>query len=103
MDYYLGQVGISPKDFWKYTFKECYLVAEHYHINNNLDWEKFRYVSCMIYNSNITKSNQAKKPHQLFKLPQDNITKASGPKSTKEEYETFLKKIEEKEKKSKAK
>ena len=55
----------------------------------------------MIYNSNITKSNQAKKPHQLFKLPQDNITKASGPKSTKEEYETFLKKIEEKEKKSK--
>tara|TARA_Y100001951_G_C11033309_1_gene126184 strand:+ start:322 stop:495 length:174 start_codon:yes stop_codon:yes gene_type:complete len=57
----------------------------------------------MIYNTNISKSNQAKKPHQLFKLPQDNITKDSGPKSTKEEYETFLKKIEEKEKKSKAK
>ena len=46
----------------------------------------------MIYNTNISKSNQAKKPHQLFKLPQDNITKDSGPKSTKEEYETFLKK-----------
>ena len=57
----------------------------------------------MIYNTNISKSNQAKKPHQLFKLPQDNITRESGPKSTREEYETFLKKIEEKEKSGKSK
>ena len=57
----------------------------------------------MIYNTNISKTNQAKKPHQLFKLPQDNISKISQPKSTKEQYEIFLKKIEEKEKKSKTK
>ena len=57
----------------------------------------------MIYNTNISKSNQAKKPHQLFKLPQDNIAKVSAPESTREEYETFLKKIEDKEKKSKTK
>ncbi len=57
----------------------------------------------MIYNTNISKSNQAKKPHQLFKLPQDNITRESGPKSTRKQYETFLKKIEEKEKNGKTK
>lgn len=57
----------------------------------------------MIYNTNISKSNQAKKPHQLFKLPQDKIQNVSKPKSTKEQYERFLKKIEEKEKKSKSK
>lgn len=96
-------MGIPPNDFWKYTFKECYLVAEHFHIQNNLDWEKFRYVSCMIYNTNVNKSSQAKKPHQLFKLPQDNIKRVIEPKSTEKEYKDFIKYVEEREKKSKAK
>ena len=36
-------MGIPPNDFWKYTFKECYLVAEHFHIQNNLDYTYKKY------------------------------------------------------------
>lgn len=57
----------------------------------------------MIYNTNINKSSQAKKPHQLFKLPQDNIKRVIEPKSTEKDYKDFLKHVEEREKKSKAK
>lgn len=57
----------------------------------------------MIYNTNITKRNQAKKPHQLFRLPQDNLPKYNEPKSTQESYDLFRKKVEESEKKSKGK
>ena len=57
----------------------------------------------MIYNTNISKSSQAKKPSQLFRLPQDNVKYKIAPKSTKESYELFKKKIEEAEKKSKSK
>tara|TARA_Y100000592_G_scaffold24313_1_gene37950 strand:+ start:279 stop:452 length:174 start_codon:yes stop_codon:yes gene_type:complete len=57
----------------------------------------------MIYNTNISKSSQAKKPSQLFRLPQDNVKYKIAPKSTKESYELFKKKIQEAEKKSKSK
>tara|TARA_Y100001951_G_scaffold34969_1_gene27580 strand:- start:4386 stop:4556 length:171 start_codon:yes stop_codon:yes gene_type:complete len=36
---------------------------------------------------NITKKGQAKKPKDLFVLPQDKIKKYIPPKSTKEEFE----------------
>ena len=34
------------------------------------------------------------KPEDLFKLPQDKISRKGKPKSTKEQYEAFLKKVE---------
>lgn len=43
----------------------------------------------MIYNSNVTKKRDLITPEKLFKLPQDVYNKASGPKSTKDEYEAF--------------
>lgn len=48
----------------------------------------------MIYNMNITKKSQAKKPKDLFKLPQDKIEKYIPPKSTKKEFEKMKKDIE---------
>jgi len=35
------------------------------------------------------------KPEDLFKLPQDIIYKKGKPKSAKEEYEKFLKQVEQ--------
>tara|TARA_R110000744_G_scaffold340693_2_gene445969 strand:- start:197 stop:367 length:171 start_codon:yes stop_codon:yes gene_type:complete len=43
---------------------------------------------------NITKKSQAKKPKDLFKLPQDKIEKYIPPKSTKKEFEKMKKDIE---------
>ena len=48
----------------------------------------------MIYNMNISKKSQAKKPKDLFKLPQDNINVYRPPKSTKEEFEKMKADIE---------
>lgn len=57
----------------------------------------------MIYNMNIQKKSQAKKPKDLFELPQDKIKINSGPKSTKEEYQAFLDHVEYRKRKSKNK
>jgi len=43
---------------------------------------------------NISKKSQAKKPKDLFKLPQDNINVYKPPKSTKEEFEKMKADIE---------
>ena len=48
----------------------------------------------MIYNMNINKKSQAKKPKDLFKLPQDNINVYKPPKSTREEFEKMKADIE---------
>ena len=90
MDYYIGQIGIAPEKFWTYTFKENYLLAESFHIKNNLNWEQTRYISCMIYNMNISKKSQAKKPIDLFKLPQDK----KGKKHSHKEMMEFRKQVE---------
>ena len=69
-----------------YCYRRCQLANGArarliFHIKNNIDWEKFRYVSCMIYNTNISKSSQAKKPSQLLRLPQDNVKYKIAPKN----------------------
>lgn len=46
----------------------------------------------MIHNVNCTKKTQMIKPESLFPLPQDN--RPSVPKSSKEQYEKFLAKVE---------
>ena len=32
-DYYIGLIGIKPNDFWRQTWRENALLAEHYHNN----------------------------------------------------------------------
>ena len=46
----------------------------------------------MVYNVNCSKKSQMLKPENLFHLPQDN--RPAAPKSTREEYEKFLSKVE---------
>ena len=46
----------------------------------------------MIHNVNCSKKSQMLKPESLFRLPQDN--RPSTPKSSQEEYEHFLAKVE---------
>jgi hypothetical protein len=48
-----------------------------------------RYVSSIIYNTNVSKKRDLITPDKLFKLPQDVYNKPSGPKSTKQEFEAF--------------
>jgi hypothetical protein len=57
----------------------------------NLEWEQTRFLATMIHNVNCSKKQQMIKPENLFPLPQDNRVKKS--KSTKEQYERFLKKV----------
>lgn len=91
MDYYIGQVGILPNEFWRNTFKENQLLGESHTIKINLQWEQTRYLSAMIYNVNCTKKSQMLKPMSLFPLPQDKLIKTGLPKSTLEQYENFIK------------
>jgi hypothetical protein len=43
----------------------------------------------IVYNTNVSKKSDAKKPHQLIPLPQDNILKKGEPTSTRESFEAF--------------
>ena len=47
----------------------------------------------MIYNVNCTKRSQMIVPDKLFSLPQDTYLERGKPKSTREQYEKFLKKV----------
>jgi len=61
-----------------------------------LEWERFRYLSTLLYNVNCNKVSQTKKPQDLFPLPQDvyERNRKAEPKSTPEQLEDFLKKLE---------
>lgn len=71
------------------------MLGEAYTIKINKEWEQTRYLATILYNTNATKRSQMIKPEDLFKLPQDIIHKKGKPKSTKEEYEKFLKQVEQ--------
>jgi hypothetical protein len=92
LDYYIGQVGIRPNDFWSQTWAENQRLGESYNIKVNFQWEQTRYLATMIHNVNCTKKSQMIKPEKLFPLPQDKMVKPSGPKSTIEEFEAFKEK-----------
>lgn len=65
------------------------MLAESWQVNVNLKWEMTRYIATWLHNTNVTKRSDAKKPEQLFPLPQDVIKKMQPPKSTKEQKERF--------------
>lgn len=94
IDFYIGQVGINPNDFWFNTWKENQLLGESYLIKQNLEWERIRYLSTMIHNVNCTKKSQMIKPDKLFPLPQDVYLERGKPHSTQKEYLAFKKKLE---------
>jgi hypothetical protein len=91
LDFYIGQVGITPQNFWQHTWKENHLIGESYLIKQNLEWERVRYLSTMIFNVNCKKRSQMLKPEKLFSLPQDVYLEIGKAKSTPEEFEEFKK------------
>ena len=94
LDFYIGQVGISPDQFWMNTWKENALLGESWSVNINLHWEMHRFVSTMIVNSQAKKRSQIITPDKLFPLPQDVYLDKRLPKSTPDQYKAFLKQIE---------
>ena len=70
LDFYIGQAGISPDQFWRNTWKENALLGESWSVNVNLNWEMARYISTMIVNSKST-------PEQ-FKAFLDQIEKSQS-------------------------
>ena len=84
----------NPNEFWSYTWKEVHLLGESYLIKQNLDWERTRFLSTMLFNVNCQKRSQMIVPDKLFSLPQDTYLERGKPKSTKAEYEAFLERLE---------
>jgi hypothetical protein len=94
LDFYIGQAGIPPDQFWKNTWRENALLGESWSINVNLHWEMHRFVSTMIVNTKATKRSQMITPDKLFPLPQDAFLDKGKPKSTTDQYQEFLQQIE---------
>ena len=94
LDYYIGQVGINPNEFWINTWKENQLLGESYMIRMNISWEQTRYLASMLINVNVDKKAKMITPDKLFPLPQDVYLERGKPKSTREEYEAFVAKLE---------
>lgn len=92
-DYYIGQIGITPNDFWTNTWKENQLLGESYQIKQNLEWERTRYIAMMLFNTNVDKRANMITPDKLFPLPQDVYLERGKPKSTREQFEKFKEKI----------
>ena len=71
LDFFIGQVGISPAEFWAHTWKENQLLGESHTIKQNLEWERTRYLAAMVHNVNVSKRQHMIKPEKLIPLPQD--------------------------------
>lgn len=65
------------------------MLGESYLIKQNLEWERVRYLSAMIFNVNCTKRSQMITPDKLFPLPQDVYLERGKAKSTPEEMKEF--------------
>lgn len=76
------------------TWKENQLLGESYLIKQNLEWERVRYMSAMIYNVNCQKRSQMIKPDKLFPLPQDVYLERGKPKSTVEQMKAFRERVD---------
>ena len=63
-------------------------------IRLNIEWEQTRYLASMLINVNVDKKSKMISPDKLFPLPQDVYLERGKPKSTKEEYDAFLAKLE---------
>lgn len=68
-------------------------------IDNNLQWERVRYISAITKNSGIVarggKNPRLYEPREMFKLPQDNAYESvrGRAKSDKKTYLNFLDKV----------
>lgn len=69
------------------------MLGESYLIQQNLDWERIRYLATMIYNVNCQKRGQMIVPDKLFPLPQDVYLERGKPKSTPEQVKEFRDKL----------
>ena len=100
VDFYLGQVGIRPDEFYELTMKEVILAGESWKIKNNLEWERTRYLASITKNAGIIARGQKvvkadlSEPTQLFSLPQDKMWSRIKklPKSTLKGFKDFFKK-----------
>jgi len=70
------------------------LLGEAYNIRLNLQWEQTRYLATMMFNLNATKKATMITPDKLFPLPQDIYLEKGKPRSTKEEFESFKRQVE---------
>ena len=59
----------------------------------NISWEQTRYLASMLVNVNAQKKSNMIAPDKLFPLPQDVYLEKGKPKSTREQYEAFVDKI----------
>lgn len=63
-------------------------------IGLNIQWEQTRYLASMLINVNVDKKAKMITPDKLFPLPQDVYLERGKPKSTREQYEAFVAKLE---------
>ena len=59
----------------------------------NISWEQTRYLASMLVNVNAGKKSNMIAPDKLFPLPQDVYLEKGKPKSTREQYEAFVDKL----------
>ena len=102
-DFYLGQVGIMPDNFYRMTLKEVILKGESWRIQQNLDWERTRFLAAIFKNSGMVarggKVTRLDTPTDLFSLPQDEVTAIAIQKakqSTVEQFKSFFEKAKAK-------
>ncbi len=89
--------------FWKNTYAENIRLGESFQINQNLEWDRIRYLSTMLVNVNVNKASKRIQPQKLFKLPHDSINKVKGKKYQEKEMLDFKKMVEESQKNQKSK
>ena len=89
-------MGIDPDKFWNYTYKEVLLIGERYNFNQNLEWERTRYLASVMLQTVAGKKKV--KPTMLFKLPQDEANKKPVKPSTRSQFDKMMSRINEIEK-----
>lgn len=84
--------GLTPVEFWNLSWWEWDCIANAYNEKEENEWRRVRQVVTMLYNVNVTKRSQLKKPEEIMPLPNDNIYKLSvSPQEREKMYLTMVK------------
>jgi hypothetical protein len=90
-------VGLLPDQFFDMTWANYNRYAYGFIKRQAKDWEHTRTIVSMIYNANVGKRQDQKKPEQILPLWTDNIGKPQKPKPdpiSKDDFIEVVKKLD---------
>jgi hypothetical protein len=97
LDFAICDIGLLPDEFFDMTWGNYNRYAYGFIKRQTKQWEHTRMVVSMIYNTNVSKKHDQKKPEQIQPLWTDKLGKkktTKEPPISKSDFQDIVKKLD---------